>query len=336
MAISYTVSYTFSPNTTISSSQINTNFSDNANTWTGIEALTKTFAKIKVDVDPATALEVATKQYVDHYSAYRRPVLQYSSGTVVNVETAINGSSSQAAILFPDGNLRTDSTATRINCNLAQVAALSGSAQSGLRTGSQAANTWYAFYAVKTTDNSSNFVTVADTVLPIQANFATLNSNFGTNGWVYLGVLRNGDNAGSTGVINQFKMTGNFVRMTNAWTLGNTTVGPGIRWNDSASAASLSYTNSAGTGNTNVPNNILLSTWWGSTLAGGAKALQIGNGDSPLEACVTGGVATVVWAILDNTLNVKIRLTDGSATSLTLAMTGYWDSVLGVGSNPIL
>src|SRR5438552_2081254 len=49
MAISYSISYTFSPSTTISSSQVNTNTSDNANTWNGIEAKTKTFSNLGVD-----------------------------------------------------------------------------------------------------------------------------------------------------------------------------------------------------------------------------------------------------------------------------------------------
>lgn len=49
MAISYTISYTFSPSTTISSSNVNQNFSDNKNTWDGIEAKTKTFSNLGVD-----------------------------------------------------------------------------------------------------------------------------------------------------------------------------------------------------------------------------------------------------------------------------------------------
>lgn len=66
MAINYVISYTFSPSTVISSGEVNKNFADNANTWLGIEAMTKTFSHIKMDADPGTALEVATKQYVDN------------------------------------------------------------------------------------------------------------------------------------------------------------------------------------------------------------------------------------------------------------------------------
>ena len=49
MSIGYSISYTFSPSTTISSSQVNQNFSDNSNTWNGIEAKTKTFSNLGVD-----------------------------------------------------------------------------------------------------------------------------------------------------------------------------------------------------------------------------------------------------------------------------------------------
>lgn len=49
MSINYSISYTFSPATTISSSQVNQNFTDNSNTWNGLEAKTKTFSNLGVD-----------------------------------------------------------------------------------------------------------------------------------------------------------------------------------------------------------------------------------------------------------------------------------------------
>lgn len=60
MAISYTISYTFSPSTTISSSQVNTNFSDNSSTWQGIEAKTKTFSNLGVDTELKTGGSLLT------------------------------------------------------------------------------------------------------------------------------------------------------------------------------------------------------------------------------------------------------------------------------------
>ncbi|SRR5260221_10932635 len=337
MAINYVISYTFSPSTTISSSQVNQNFSDNANTWTGLEALTKSFAKLKIDVDPATALEVATKQYVDHYSTYRRPVLQYSSSTVVNMETGINGTSGQAQILFPDGNLRQDSTSGRINCNLAQVAALSGSWQSGLRTGTVANNTWYAIYAVKTTDDTAKFVAVADTVLPLQTNFATLNSNFGTNGWVYLGMIRYGDSKGTANAILSFLQAGSVTIFRN--TISGAARGcQGLELTSSASASSLTYSYTTGTSGTAIPNHITIG------FVGFAMASVAANVSYNLQTTTNiflGYVGNATSSPLAG--GIMSYLTDGfiaavgsGTAAMDIFLSGYVDGVLGVGSNPIL
>lgn len=343
MAINYTVSFTFSPNTTIQSSQVNTNTSDNANTWTGLEALTKTFAKLKVDVDPATSLEVATKQYVDHYASYRRPVLQYNSATVVNVETGIDGTSGDLTIQFPDGTKRTDTTAGRIQCNLAQVAALSGSWQSGLRTGSAAANTWYSFYAVKTTDDSAKIVIVADTVIPTRANYATLNSNFGTNGWVYLGVLPYGDNKGATTAIPTFVMAGNTVMLTNACVAVTTTMN-GVLLIATAGATTLNYTYSAGTalGSGQIPGHLTLG-WISSSKSYDASGRGVqyttALGDRLFGLLLDGPTSATnlfrhFGALSQGLLASDYNSSTGNAYDILLE--GYVDPVLGVGSNPLL
>lgn len=334
MALNFVVSYTFSPSTTISSSQVNTNTSDVAAVFQGLEAETKTLAKLKVDIDPTLALEVATKQYVDHYAAYRRPVLQYSSATVVNIETGINNSAGVATILFPDGNLRTDSTSGRINCNLAQVAALSGSAQSGLQTGTVAVNTWYAIYAVKVSDNSSNFVTVATLQMPVQSSLSTLNSNFGTNSWVYLGMVRNGDNSGSTGVILNFKQTGNVTKFAQI-TTGTSLDSSGIRLATTASATTLTYTYAAGTGAAQIPTHITMVFYTGVTGTGtaGTAQLEAGPGTTSffLGAQTNGWGATMLRPSSDGA-----KFQAAGASSIDIYLEGFIDPVLGVGSNPFL
>lgn len=60
MALNYSISYTFSPSTTISSSQANTNFSDNSNTWNGLEAKTKTFSNLGIDTELKTGGSLLT------------------------------------------------------------------------------------------------------------------------------------------------------------------------------------------------------------------------------------------------------------------------------------
>ncbi len=342
MALNFTVSYTFSPSTTISSSQVNTNTSDVAAVFQGLEAETKTLAKLKVDIDPTLALEVATKQYVDHYSTYRRPNLQFNNSTVVNVEAGIDGTSGEVRILFPDGTIRTDSTTGRVQCNVAQVAALSGTWQSGLRTGSVANNTWYAIYMVKTTDDSAKMVAVADTVLPIQANFATLNSNFGTNGWVYLGLVRHGDQGGAATGILAFFQNGNFTFFENNNTGGNVqTPIPGIRMATTAAATTLGYANVAGTAGAVIPNNINLVLWRVGT-ANTNTGLKIQSADGSghyllqLPAILGGGncMATVLGSG-DSALKPGVFLT-GTNGAMDIFLAGFYDSVLGVGANPIL
>lgn len=336
MALNFVVSYTFSSGTTISSAQVNTNTSDVANVFTGLEALTKSFSNLRVDTTPTATTDVAIKSYVDKLNNYRRPVLQYSSGTVVNLEAGINGTSGQAQILFPDGTLRTDSTTTRINCNLAQNAVLSGTAQSGLRTGSQTANTWYSFYAVKVTDSTTNFVTVADTVLPLQANYATLNSNFGTNGWAYLGTLPNGNGLSANNVIPKFIMAGHRIALNNA-NGGNVTTTTGIQISTTASATTITWSYAAGgTVGTNVPAHILIGDIILS-IGGGTTFQMLDSANNQNFVKLTGStICPATMQISNVPFTLGFKTLSSSATTQDLLIAGYVDGVLGVGANPIL
>lgn len=335
MAINYTISFTFSPSTTISSAQVNTDFSDNANTWTGLEAGTKTISQIKVDADPTTALQLTTKQYVDHYSTYRRPNLQFGSITTVAVESGLDGVSGDIPIQFPDGTMRTETSITRTTFNITRNAVLTtAAAQSGLRTSlSETANVWYALYAVKVTDSSTQWCTVGDTVLPLQANYATLNSNFGTSGWVYLGMIRNGDNSGATSDILVFYQNGNLSIFDNnaAGNLANST---GIRLATTASASSLTYTYAAGTGTTQIPAHISTVIWTGVSGGGSGNALFSNSANSWQYA--QGAGAQKFGARLVAGAASGAFLSNGSAVAMDIYIAGYVDGVLGVGSNPLL
>lgn len=334
MALNFTKSYTFAPSTTISSSQVNTNFDEIASVFQGLEAETKTLSKLKIDADPTLALEVASKQYVDHYAGYRRPVLQYASATVVNLETGINGTSGQAQILFPDGSLRTDSTAGHINFDITRNCALSGSAQSGLRaTLSEATSTWYALYAVKITD-STGFVVVGDTRLPLVANFADINTAFGANSWVYLGLIRNGDNSGTTGDILNFVQNGDttiFIHANNK-SLGGTLLAT------TASATSLTYTYAAGTGAAQIPNNV-----------GHIVINATGTPGATNRTIFQNAAGTIIYfnhgtnsTYTDLNVTTWVPASGGwlstlsSAGAANISCAGFRDSVLGVGSNPLL
>lgn len=335
MAINYTISYTFSPGTTISSSQVNTNFSDNANTWTGLEALTKSFSALRVDATPTTTTDVVIKSYVDKLNSYRRPVLQYSSATVVNLEAGINGTSGSAQILFPDGTLRTDSTSSRINCTMSQTAAFSGTAQSGIDTGSVSANTWYSFYAAKVTDSSTNFVVTASLLSPIQANYATLNSRLGTNGWAYLGTLPYGDNGGATTAIPKFIHAGNRIMFYNINAGGSRSM-TGLRFNGTAGATSLTWTYASGTSvsSAQVPLHILIGTM--STTNEAASAATVTDSAVGFIYQASNAGSLYEHRVPDIYLGLGLKLTTGSSVASDIFLSGYVDGVLGIGANPLL
>ncbi len=186
---------------------------------------------------------------------YRRPNLVFIGVTAVDVENN-TGTANQTTIVFPDGTIRSvteDTSSTNKYRRFLITAAAeftSGTEDSGVRSGiSEATNTWYAIYAVKSTINTSNFVLAGDTTLPLQANFATLNSRYGTSGWVYLGMIRNGDNDGATGDILKFSQSCGTTRFNN----NANSIATGVKL-----AATSGYTYSAGTGTADIPNHLAI------------------------------------------------------------------------------
>lgn len=340
MAINYTISYTFSPSTTISSSQINTNFSDNAAVWQGIEAETKTVAKMKIDADPTLALEVATKQYVDHYSTWRRPRIIFASVTTVTVEAGLDGTSGNIPILFPDGTVRTETTSTRTTFDITHNTVLTtATAQSGLRaTLSEATNTWYALYAVKVTDSSTQWCTVGDTRLPIQANFANLNTAFGTSGWVYLGLIRNGDNSAATGDIVAFRQSGNWTFFLNTST-GQSVSMHGLRFATTAGATGITYSVTTGTGTTDIPNNIGLVRYDVCGSPGATQSVIVrdsGTNRNFARLATNAVLSAAATQVTADAQTEGINLTLSSSAAADIFLSGFSDDTLGVGSNPLL
>lgn len=346
MAISFVVSYTFSPSTTISSSQVNTNTNDVAAVFQGLEGRTKSFAALQVDATPSFAADVARKDYVDHYSAYRRPVLQYGSATTVAVESGLDGTSGDIPIVFPDGQLRTETSTTRTTFNITRNAVLvTSGAQSGLTGATSEANdTWYALYAVKVTDSSTLWVTVGSTVLPLRANFATLNTAYQTNGWIYLGLIRNGSVSTQSTDIVPFVMAGNFTWFYNANTAANLNGFEydvaGLRFADqSASATSLTYSATRGTTSTDIPNNIAFTHFHGGTETSTGNIFYLFTSAGTTGRLLSKDLADHSGA----DANGWVRADDGAAVvsssgniAASIMLDGFVDGVLGIGSNPLL
>lgn len=324
---------TWTVNQILTSSNLNGEFNNIINLLNNIDAGTTNFTNCNSTSSTITTATVTT--LANTLQKYRRPVLQYNSSTVVNIETGINGTSGQLGIMFPDGTYRTDSTTGRIQCNLAQVAALTGTAQSGLRTGAVANNTWYAVYAVKSQVNTTDIVAVADTVIPTQANYATLNTNFGTNGWVFIDYVRNGDNSGSATGILSFYQVGNFTFFNNVVT-GNSNNGRGIRLATSAGATSLTYTYVSGTGAAQIPSTITMAIYQASNGIEAGSLNIYDQGVSSRYARVAVSAASIYPITVPSSQGLALDTSVGGSVAKDIFICGYYDGVLGVGSNPIL
>ncbi len=275
------------------------------------------------------------------YALYSRPSLSYFSSTVVIIENGKNGVANQAAILFPDGSIRVDSITLHINLDISRNAQfVSGTIQSGLRTGSVANNSWYAVYAVKSQANSTDFVAVADTLVPITSNFATLNTNFGTNSWVYLGMIAYGDNLLSPSAIVSFVQSGNQTIFTNQAVTSTATV-VGVMISTASAATSVTYSYSAGVTFGLVPDTIKIAQ------VGVMKAYDASDrgatftnsaGTSYYGYAFDGTLSAVMFHQFWIPITKGFKAADynsGSGLSWNILLTGFVDNALGVGTNPL-
>lgn len=220
----------------------------------------------------------ATIDELDTPSAgYSRPSLVYVSATTVDVATN-TGTANQTCVLFRDGDYRcpVENTASASKYRrfiITETAEFtSGTENSGLRsTYVEATNTWYSLYAVKSQIDSTNFVIVGDTITAVVSNISALNSAYGTDGWVYLGLVRNGDNSGATGNILAFNQSGRHTVFKNTCA-GNAINFVGTRLATTASATSLVYTYAEGTGTTSIPPTIKIG-WVGVAAQNGAAGI---------------------------------------------------------------
>lgn len=341
-----TRTYTFTDGTTAYGSQVESEISNIVTTWNNHDAGTSSWTALAVTGNASItgslavtgaltltgALSVAGG-IANHFS-YRRPNLVFISVTTVDVENN-TGTANQTTILFPDGTFRSvteDTSSTNKYRRFIITAAAeftSGTEDSGLRSGiSEATNTWYAIYAVKSSINSSNFVLSGDTTLPLQANFATLNSRYGTNGWIYLGIIRNGNNSGATGDICDFTQSGNQTQFKNAAAGASLVNFQGTLLVSATSGSAATYTYSSGTGTTDIPGNIKLVNF----SAGGASTDIIVSGVTS-TAVLAKAVHIIKLALL--AASDGLIVSDNSATR-DIFLSGFCDSALGVGPNTLL
>jgi hypothetical protein len=272
---------------------------------------------------------------------YRQPNLKYVSATAVDVESN-TGTSNQTTVLFRDGSLRsvTEDTASTNKYRRFLITAAaeftSGTEDSGLRSGiSEVANTRYAIYAVKSVIDATKFVLAGDTTFPTQSNVATLNTRYGTSGWVFLGYLFNGNGQAGSSDIMDFLQAGPSMdfRNTNSAGVG---AGLGILMATTAGATTLTYTYAAGSGNAQIPDTITKVHWgvhWES-VAGGVIAKDAGGARTYITQ--DGNSATHIngyWSAATE----GVALSNGPASSEAqdIFMRSYFDSALANGVAPL-
>jgi hypothetical protein len=296
-------------------------------------------AKITGLAAATTAGDALRYEHLNRLASYRRPTLLYRDATTVNVElgTATNSTSS-VDVLFRDGDLRSVTDTNYYRFDITRNASLTGTKQSGLRTSlSEAVNTWYAIYAVKASDDSSIWVAVGDTTQPSNgANVTTLNSAYGTDGWVYLGMIRNGDNAGATGDILAFAYDGHWCQFTNA--TNNTAVGSpgvGLRLASTGGATTLTYSYSAGTGATNIPTQAGRASYMGCWATVTGKTLLNAAGTIVHHQQIyASGVGQQLVTIAASE-GVQLQNGPGSSIAYTIQLAGFADKPLaGYHSSP--
>lgn len=340
--------YTYTDGNTISANENNTNENTLYTEFNGnIEAAnikdgTITNADIadtQIVVGKFASVVQSTFTWVYSFGTYRRPTLQYVSVTTVDVSSN-TGVDYKTCIQFPDEvrcvTENTGSTSVNRRFIITESASMSGTKNSGLRSGYiETANTWYSFYAAKTTDVTTDFVIVADTITPTSsANFALLNTVYGTNGWVYLGTIPNGDNSGATADIPAFTMSANRVSFYNNLTgVANNT--KGVRLATTAGASTLTWTWTAGftLSSGQLPPQLVIGDVAVENGSGGG--ININDAAATIShILLTGFTGNVILQIPNMSLFKGLRNAPGASIAQAISLSSYIDNILGVGYNP--
>lgn len=277
-----------------------------------------------------------------NFATYRRPVLLYNGASTVSLEEGIDGNANEVLIIFPDGQARKDSTTLHLNCVLTQTANFtSGTIQGGILSGvTLTNNNWYALYAVKSQAASTDFVTVATQYTPVIGDITLLNNAFGTNAWVYLGMIAYGDNLTIPNQVVPFVMSGNQTIFNNTATTSGVTC-TGVMIATATAATSVTYTDSIGLTFGKRPDTLVLSLMGvakpydasgkGSQITDSAGMINYGYN---VDGAASIGRVDKYWV----TTAKGMKATDyNSGTGLTwnIMLFGFVDAALGVGANPL-
>lgn len=282
----------------------------------------------------------STFTYISSTQGYRRPVLQWVSVSSITVENN-TGTANETCILFPDEKRCVTENVASTNVNrqllIGATASNSGTKDSGVYSGNTLTNnSWLAIYAWKVSDNSTDFVLVATTATPSQSNYSLLNTQFGVNAWVYLGLIRYGDQcATNPNKILSFGQVGAMTLFANTIPGADTSVGTtayGFRVANQASASASAWSFATGSIGAVVPSNLGILKY----RAVSANSLNFVTGvvDTQIDYLNIGGGGTIAGSIsiwLPSGFSPKV--TTAATTASEIFVTGYMDTALGSGLN---
>lgn len=306
--------------------------------WVNARGSSATITYIKVSTISAvrTSYPDGTSQ-VTAYPTYKKPGLIFQGVTTVDVSTNTE-TANQTCINFPDQRRcvteNTASTSVNRRAIITETASNSGTKNSGLRTGYvEVANEWYAIYAWKVSDNSTDFVLAIDTLTPVQSNYSALNSFYGTNAWVYLGTIKNGNGTQGNGDILGFKMRGPvtyFTANNSDVSGGSSLFGNSIAMTTAGGNTSLTWAYSEGTSSGTIPGHIGLVNWTTTVDTSASLTLMTakdsGNsGVFSLHQNNAGNAGVMNWWS-DPTLGVRLSTPVGSRMSIHI--TAFVDDAL--------
>ena len=347
--------YTYSDGNTITANENNTNentlYSEingnlNSANISASGVATSNIAANAVTYSKLDSTLQSTFTFVNTLGTYRRPVLQWISVALIDIERN-TGTANRTCITFPDEQrCVTEDTGSTTKYRRFDITATaqftSGTEDSGLIGASEAVNTWYAIYAVKSLINSSNFVLVGTTVTPSSisanvatsgGNYSTLNSMFGTNSWVYIGSIPNGDNSAATGDIKNFVQAGATTLLDQAATTGNVPNGTGIRLATTATATSLTWSFHKSTGTTSVPVSATVFIFQVASTAGANVGTLIrDSGDTIGFGSMSGSGNSQDMYRFTSVSTSGIKMTPGSTSpAMDIFLVGFVDNVLDGG-----
>lgn len=307
---------------------------------------------LKLYGDLYFGLGQSTYSFLYTLSRYKKPVLVYASTTRIDIESN-TGTSSETFLAIPGrllavteavGSSAKYRSALLTNTANGYDSSHTGNAKGGLRSGlSLTTDTWYAVYGVRVrygNDAGNNFIMVFDTTVPSQANESTLDTRYGTNEWVYLGIIRYGYGADTpNNEIIPFKYSNKGWCYLYGSALGTVRGGLNLFWSAANGDNTPAYTLADGTGDLQIPLDIIQRAQFSFyrdsetefTIRSAADAIVWGfPGRTTADGDPAGMVTEVgIETGMDFCIN---QITNGAVTKI-ICLTAFCDKMRALGNH---